>query len=120
MKPLFAIRILGATAVSAIAAWFVKAYTRTSNLRFVVDHEVEPGMNGAQLLLRYSWVGYAIPLLALASGIAVYVLMPKRRELGAEAVAWITAILAFAWVLFCLLIWQMANVPWWSGTGVHY
>ncbi len=119
MKKLLIVKLVGATAVSALSAWFVHLYTNASDVRFLWEHQQHSTMNGAVFLQRFSTVGYAMPVLIGILGF-LCVLRKRNQEVMTELVVWFAWLASLAWIGLALFVWQIANVPVFHGGGNHY
>ena len=91
-----------------------------SHIRLGIDH---PGASSwppfVELMLsRGNWT-YALPLIVLIVGLACLRVRSSSLALFEVVIqlAWMTAI---ALPLFCILFWQIANIPTYSGGRAHY
>src|SRR5687768_8805654 len=117
-KPNF-VRLLAAVLGSAASAWFVVLYTRFSRFRFEFEHE--GGMLTAintEMSAYGHWL-FALPTLAFALGVWLLVVRPAAAT-AFEVVVSVTWLLAFTLALFCILSWQVQNIPTFSHMQWHF
>ena len=113
------VRLLAAVFAAATSAWFVVLYTRFSKFRFEFEHRGGMLMNMNSALSDYGHWLLALPVVTLAIGVWLLVARPAAVT-SFEIVLSITWLLAFALVLFCILAWQIQNVPTFSHMEWHY
>ena len=113
------VRLLAAVFAAAASAWFVVFYTHFSRFRFEFEHQ------GGQLtaintaLSAYGQWLFALPVLALALGSWLVVARPAAAT-AFEVVLSVTWLLAFTLALFCILSWQVQNIPTFSHMEWHF
>ncbi|MBI5482959.1 MAG: hypothetical protein HY888_00665 [Deltaproteobacteria bacterium] len=101
------VRITAVIVITLIIAFFVQAYSalHANWLRYGLKIPLETLPLPATFFHRHAFLGYVLPFAAAAGYIF------HRREAGAwpviEALLWIVIILASAWLLGCLLSWQL-------------
>jgi hypothetical protein len=101
------VRITAVIAIALIVAFFVQAYSagQANWLRHGLKIPLEALPLPTMFFHRHAFLGYILPV-AAAAGYVFY-----RRDAGAwpvmEALLWIVMILASAWLLGCLLSWQL-------------
>jgi len=101
------------------SAWFVVTYTRRSHLRFKFEHEGGMLIGFNEVLVPYCGWLYLLPVVALPIGLWLI----WRRP---QATATLEVLLSASWLLalglagFCVLIWQVQNVPTFSHMEWHY
>ena len=113
------VRLLAAVLGAAASAWFVVLYTQFSRFRFEFEHR------GGQLTAINTemsafgqWL-FALPILALALGLWLLVARPAAAN-AFEVVLSVTWLLALTLALFCILSWQVQNVPTFSHMEWHF
>jgi len=104
------VRLLAAVVAAAGLAWFVVLYTRFSRYRFEFEHQGGLLMNMTTEMSAHGHWLFALPVLAFAFGIWLLVARPTAVAVF-EAVLSVTWLLAFALALFCILSWQIQNLP---------
>jgi hypothetical protein len=113
------VRLLAAVLGAAASAWFVVLYTRFSRFRFEFEHQ------GGQLtainteMSAYGDWLFALPSLAFALGLWLLITQPAAAT-AFEVVLAATWLLAFTLALFCVLSWQVQNVPTFSHMEWHF
>jgi len=113
------VRLLAATIAAATSACFVVEYTRFSRLRFEFEHQggILTAVN--DFMSAHGQWTFALPVLALVLGLWVLLVRPSAAATF-EAVVSTTWVLAFTVALFCILSWQIQNVPTFSHMEWHY
>lgn len=112
-------RLLAAVIGSAMAVLFVVAYTRYSRWRFEYEHEGGRLIYVNELLVAYaSWL-YLLPMATVVAGLW---LITRRSQAATSfeilmAVVWLVSL---GLICFCLLSWQVQNVPTFSHMELHF
>jgi hypothetical protein len=119
MKSVPVVRTIGVTALSLASTGFVQLYSWAARIRFNWEHHQLPSMNGAVWLMRYPSFGYLLPLFIGAAG-SFCLIRRKTRCAALEIVLWIGILASVIWIGFALFVWELANVPIVSSSGVNY
>ncbi|MCL4177149.1 MAG: hypothetical protein KJ072_05330 [Verrucomicrobia bacterium] len=113
------VRLIAAVVGLIASVWFVGAYTHFSHLRFKFEHEGGQLIAINEILVPYAAWLYVLPTVALPIGLW---LVCRRPQAGAA----LEILLSFVWLLalgltgFCILIWQVQNVPTFSHMEWHF
>jgi len=112
------VRLLAATAASAVACFFVVAYTHLSQYRFEHEHPDAEGLiSGTDFLASYGQWAYGLPIVALLLGI---LFIRRGASVAFETVLACTWLMSLVWVGGCLLLWLAQNVPIFTHMQWHY
>ena|SRR5438046_7407877 len=113
------VRLIASVIGSTASVWFVVAYTRFSHFRFKFEHEGgQLNAINEVLVPHASWL-YLLPVVALPIGLWLICCRP-------QATATFEILLSAIWLLslgiagFCVLIWQVQNVPTFSHMEWHF
>ena len=126
------IRLLTSVLIAFSACYFVDIYNSTATTRITCDHPnaellrtqsgeliLYPGTAAGNLVTEHHTYAYAIPLTGLLLGILIIWRWPQYAALT-EAVVSSMWILGLVWVGLVILIWQIQNIPIFSGGRLHY
>jgi hypothetical protein len=113
------VRLIAAVVGLTASVWFVVTYTQMSHLRFKFEHEGGRLIAINEVLVPYgSWL-YLLPAIALPIGLWLICRRPNASA-TLEILLSATWLLALGLAGFCVLIWQVQNVPTFSHMEWHY
>jgi len=116
------VRLLAAVVIGLGSCLFVSAYNRLAETRFPFDHpgqELRARPDIGVFVTDHQQYAYTIPVLGFLVGCLIIWQWPKSKVL-IELVVQILWILAFMWAGLVLIIWQIQNIPIFSGMRWHY
>lgn len=113
------VRLIAAVVALIASVWFVGAYTRFSHFRFKFEHEGGQLIAINEILVPYAGWLYVLPSVALPVGLWLICRHPKAGAL-LEILLSVVWLLAFGLAVFCILIWQVQNVPTFSHMEWHF
>jgi hypothetical protein len=115
------VRLYAAVGVAVAACWFVVRYDFFARAQFEFDHPGErlTEMRITEFIAAHAVNAYAVPIAAFVVGVLILYFRPNSPVL-LELLMSSLWVLAFAWVLCIILVWQMQNVPIFSGMRWHY
>jgi hypothetical protein len=115
------VRLLAAVSIALAACQFVIWYDGVSRIRFQFDHpgQTLTGCYAGQFVTTYGKYASAVPLAALLMGTLTIWRWPNSHALF-EVVVSTLWVLAFIWAGLILVIWQVQNIPIFSGMRWHY
>ena len=113
------VRLLAAVFAAATSAWFSVLYTHFSKFRFEFEHQGANLIVITEEMAAYGAWLFALPVMALIVGLWLLLARPAAATTF-EAILAVTWVLAFALALFCILGWQVQNVPTFSHMEWHY
>jgi hypothetical protein len=113
------VRLIAAVMGMTASVWFVVTYTDMSYSRFKFEHEGGRLIAINEVLVPYgSWL-YLWPAIVLPIGLWLIYRRPNASA-TLEIVLSGTWLLALALAGFCILIWQVQNVPTFSHMEWHF
>jgi hypothetical protein len=115
------IRLLTAVMIGLMACLFVMRYDDLSHVRFRFDHPEEDmtPTHLSEFVKAHSRHAFAVPVVGLLLGSLVLWRWPNSHAL-VELILSLLWILAFLWVGLVLILWQVQNIPLFSGMRFHY
>jgi hypothetical protein len=102
------------------SVWFVVNYTKASQLRFRIEHEGGSLIAINTVLVHYGTWLYVLPVISLALGLWWCICRRSQPSATFEILLSATWLLALGLAGFCLLSWQIQNVPIFSHMEWHY
>jgi hypothetical protein len=113
------VRLIAAVLGSAGACWFTVLYTHISRIRFEFDHQGGRLTAVNEILTAHGCWLFVFPVVALVIGLW---LLQSRPQFIATfevhvSVVWL---LSLAVAGFCLLTWQVQNIPTFSHMEWHF
>ncbi|MCX5674014.1 MAG: hypothetical protein NTX87_03305 [Planctomycetota bacterium] len=112
-------RLFAAVLGSAGSVWFVVVYSTYSHIRFKFDHEGGNLMLVSHAFLDHgNWL-FLLPVLALPIGFWLVRSRPQAT-VTFEILLSVIWLLSLALAAFCLLMWQVQNIPIFSHMEWHY
>jgi hypothetical protein len=116
------VRLLAAVVIGLASCFFVAAYDGMAEIRFRHDHpgqELRARSVSGEFVTAHRQHAYAIPVVGFLLGCLIIRRRPKSK-VWIELVVQTLWILAFMWACFVLIIWQVQNIPIFSGGRWHY
>lgn len=111
------VRGVGAILVALAACGFVYAYSDASHFLFRLAHPHGSLDHECSFILRYSRLACLVPIAAVAPGaLAIW----RRRQALFEILLVSVVILSFLWLIYCVLMWRVQEVPRVSLRGLHW
>ena len=111
------VRLSGAVALALAASLFGVCYSAHYRVRMEVVHDAYAIPHLCQFMNSFGWLTLVLPVLALLVGILT---LRMRWSVGFEIVLVASTVLAASMVLLCLVAWQIASIPVFSGGQWHY
>jgi len=113
------VRLFAAVLGSAGSLWFVVLYSYLSHLRFKFEHEYGHLKKVNQAFVdNGNWL-FLLPVLALLIGLWLVCSRPKAT-VTFEILLSVIWLLSLALAAFCLVTWQIQNIPIFSHMEWHY
>ncbi len=113
------VRMITAVIVLTGSVWFVANYTRFSHFRFNFEHKDGHLIAITELLVLYCQWLYLLPLVILSIGLWL-IYFRSQAATALEILISGTWLFALGLAGFCVLIWQVQNVPMFSHMEWHY
>ena len=111
------VRLSGVTALALAAALFVVYYSKFFRIRMDVVHQASAIPPLCEFLATYGWLTFLLPTLTLLFGILT---LKMRWNVRYEVVLALGVVLTVSLILLCLVAWQIACIPVFSGMRWHY
>ncbi|MBM4020438.1 MAG: hypothetical protein FJ288_19325 [Planctomycetes bacterium] len=112
-------RLFAAVVGSAGSVWFVGLFSVYSQIRFKFEHQGGNLMVVSRAFLHYANWLFVVPVVALAIGVWLVRSRPQAT-VTFEILLSVIWLLSLALAAFCLLMWQVQNIPIFSHMELHY
>lgn len=126
------IRLLASVSIAFGACWFVTRYDQFSKIRYLFDHPDAEGRRtspndftmdnhsvAGRFITAHRTHAYAVPIAGLLAGVAIIWRWPKLHAL-IELDVCAMWVLGLFWAAYTLLVWQMQNIPLFTGMRFRY
>jgi hypothetical protein len=109
MRKIILVRIAGVVTLTLLVAVFAHLYgiMQANWLRYGLKISLQNLPIPTTFYDRYSFLGYALPIAAALTFFVGRDARQNRRPHHIEAVLWVIGVLALAWLLACILAWQL-------------